>query len=79
MPIPTTLMADLKIQSPGPSSPASGPSMQDPNGTWLLVCFPTHYLGYNAWFMHVEERTWNEILTQLTDRKNTSHPTSRSF
>ncbi|KAL3449568.1 hypothetical protein BJX65DRAFT_272582 [Aspergillus insuetus] len=36
MPIPTASMADLKIQSPDPSSPASRPSMQDPNGTWLL-------------------------------------------
>ncbi|KAL3491150.1 hypothetical protein BJX62DRAFT_205617 [Aspergillus germanicus] len=36
MPIPTASMADLKIQSPDPNSPASRPSMQDPNGTWLL-------------------------------------------
>ncbi|KAL2795727.1 hypothetical protein BJX66DRAFT_162448 [Aspergillus keveii] len=36
MPIPTASMAHLKIQSPDPSSPASRPSMQDPNGTWLL-------------------------------------------
>ncbi|CEN62351.1 hypothetical protein ASPCAL08987 [Aspergillus calidoustus] len=35
IPIPATSMADLKIQSPD-ARPASRPSMQDLNGTWVL-------------------------------------------